>query len=307
MSTVATGFRLLALCVASLLAYTAYPIMGEVRFQARHNGTTYTIQRARNDKPVVVLPNGKTATPDLNTMGLFPVAGPETQVAPDWIYVDTDKAESSSLTIIGEGTTPINNELRLRFLLEAPTALKNVFAVVYIDSEHGGRGCLVREVGDMVAFKREKVAFEMRLNRNLGRTRYDVYVFADGKELRQQLRIPNAFEARIAAETWLRKRANETPLPQPYLTFAPRGIKKSTGRVLADVSTDRAGRVCAVIVKEGASPDEIGKIVEAVSQWWFVPTRDSALGDEFRVSLDLSALARWSGEAVQVLPAEVRP
>ncbi len=191
-------FQVFALCAASLLAHTAYPIAGEVCFRANYKGESCLIRRARNDNPVVVLKDGKTATPDLSTMGLFPVDSNEAQAAPDWIYVDKDKAETSSLTVVGEGMAPINNEMRMRFLLEAPKALKNVFVVVFIDSEKGGRGCLVREVGDMRAFASEKVTFAMRLTREIGQARYFVYVFADGKELRQQLRYPEAFESRIA-------------------------------------------------------------------------------------------------------------
>jgi hypothetical protein len=249
---------------------------------------------------VVVLPNGKTATPDLNTMGLFPVGIKETQPAPDWIFVDKEKAETSSLTIIGEGSS-INNELRLRFSLEAPKAYKNVFAVVYISSAHAS-GCLVQEVGDMVAFRKETVTFGIRLNQELGDNHYFVYVFADGKELRQPLRYPEAFEARIAEETLARKSGSVSPLPIPYLTFPPRGIRKSGGKVLADVTVDQFGRVRSVAVKEGATKAEAAKIVEAVNYWWFVPAGGAKEGQDFRISIDLSALNRWSETAVQVLP-----
>lgn len=277
---------------------------GEVRFQAKYKGTVYPIRLARGDEPAVILPTGKVVKPVLDSMELVPVGPANAQTRPDWLYIDTLKAEHSSATDINAGGS-FNHELDLRFVVEATKPLPNVFLVAFVTTQRGPRGLLVQEVGDLAAFSRREVDFQLRLAGDFGAMNYRIYAFSDGRELRQPLRTPDGFTPAVAQAVKGLQAASSSALPVPYLCFPPRGLNATTGSVNVDVSINSAGAVTTLVV-DPALPDlERRKIADAVRYWWFVPGRGPKGDNRFRIEIDLSDLKNWNDQCVRVLQPEL--
>ena len=293
--------KIIPVCLAIMPALVGTPAKAEIQFWADYKGHASLIHQAKGDHPVVVLENGKKVVPTLSSMRLVPVSLKDGQVAPGWIFATKDRAMTSSVTFTDVPNSSFNHELHLSFLLETTTPLRNVFAVVYINSESGDRGCLVREVGDMKAFSRGSVSFDLRADHDLGETRYFFYVFSDGKELRQPLEVSNGFLASVINEVMRRGRAATTPLPAPHLTFPPRGIAENAGKIPVEIKINGIGQVLSAKTDDQVPKAITDAVVEAVKNWWFIPEKDSRGDCTFRVEVDLSKIRNWSNEAVVLM------
>jgi len=286
----------------------ATSLHGESRFQANYHGATYVVRKAKGNHPLVVLENNKEVVPELNSMTLVNLPPETGQAAPKWIFVDRDTVKSSSMVLAENQSTPLNNEFHLKFYLESTLPLKNVFAVIYIETESGAKGCLVQDAGNMKAFSTRTIAFDMNLARNPGKWTYFVHLFSDGFELRHQLLDQNEFNRQISVAIRTDPVAkNKTESPVPYITFPPRGTGRSKDKVTVDLSISRNGSVGSAKVRGDIPPKLADSILEAVRFWWFIPGTKAEVNQSFSVVIDLSKLDEWSNESVHLTPAVDTP
>jgi len=291
-----------------VLCAVATSLYAESRFQANYHGATYVVRKAKSNRPVVILENNKEAIPELASMLLVKLAPSAGQAAPGWVFLDRETAVSNSLTLTNNQSTSLNNELHLKFHLESPLPLKNVFVVVYIETESGSKGCLVQDAGNMKAFSNRTIAFDMNLAQKPGNWTYRVHVFSDGLELRHQLLDPNEFSYQIASAALATPSTGiRAKNPTPYLTFPPRGTGRAKDKVTVNLAINQYGSVASAKIGEEVPKKLAEAVLEAVRNWWFIPGANVKANESFSVVIDLTKLQEWSNQSFELTPKVIVP
>jgi TonB family protein len=251
---------------------------------AEYNGQFCLVKRVDRTTPQVAV-DGKLEPGSQTRFALRPVE----RFTPFYVMVRDFKLTTRSMEFIG-ATGEINNEIDFQAEFESGYRLPNVFFVVEIDGEKGGKSLLVREVGDLAPREPVKIVLRAPLDQSTGSYRYDLHVFSNGPEVFNS-RLPsgvmgNAIDRMMNEKLEGVMNAAPQPLvgPQPLYPKTMLGQRISGSATVTFLVTP-AGWVKDPVVAEATDPALGEAALQAVKEWRFVPKVVNGRRVESRVSI----------------------
>ena len=254
---------------------------------AEHKGQFSLVTRVERDTPMVLV-DGKLETGSKLRYALRPVA----KFAPYFVTVRDLKLSSRWMEFVGD-TKALNNEFSFEAEFESSYRLADVFVVVEIDGEKGGKSLLVREVGELLPRIPVRLSFRVQLAENLGSFRYTLHVFAGGPEVFNSKlptgRVSQALDQLVTEKLAGVRNAAPQPLIGPPPVY-PKALasKRVTGSATVSFGVTPTGVVLDPVVQTATEPAFGEAALQAIREWRFVPKVVDGRRVEGRVSIPFS-------------------
>jgi TonB family protein len=164
-------------------------------------------------------------------------------------------------------------------------ALKNLFLVLDLTTESGGKHIFLEQLGDMDPHKERSVSADVPISEEMGHGKYVLHIYSEGAELLQS-EIP--FGVREAAlDRMVAKRIKDVHSQAPRIFVAaspeyPPSLASSNQKGQASVAfrIGPNGAVYNPVIKSATDPAFGDAAVAAVRTWRFLPqvTDGAAVG-----------------------------
>lgn len=170
----------------------------------------------------------------------------------------------------------INNDFLFHATLNAPYSIKDVFIVLELNMERGGKMIYLQEVGNLTAYESQSVSVRVRMASPLGSGNYVLHLFSDGHELFQSEINPIAQDN--AVDQMIERRLPKTPNAPPHLFIGPQPeyprklLKENiSGQAMVKLRIRANGRVDDPVIESASNPAFAEAALTAVRLWRFIP------------------------------------
>lgn len=237
---------------------------------AEDDGKFYVVCAAKGSRPCVEK-DGKVESIDAGSFVLREVP----EYLPAFISVRDIKVRTSSMSA-GLSSDSINNNFFFDATFESKYRLKDVFLVLYLETEKAGKAVFLNEIGDLEPDAAVPVSVGVPMNGALGSGHYTIYLFAGHSEVLQS-EIPFAAQEAALARMVAKRIENvHDAAPKLFIgTFPeyPAALKKANikGQVVISVRIGANGAVYDPVVKSATDPAFGEAALTAVRLWRFLP------------------------------------
>ena len=253
-----------------LLPLLAAPLAAQHVLLAEDAGKLYVVCAARGPRPYVEK-DGKVESIDTHRFVLREVP----EYLPAFISVRDISVRTTSMTI-GLSGQQINNNFFFDATFESMYRLKDVFLVLYLDTEREGKAIFLSEIGNMEPDKAVPISIGVPVNGPLGSGNYSIYVFAGHSEVLQSM-IPFGVQE-AALDRMVAKRVENVRDAAPRLFIGPfpkypPSLKKANirGQALISLRIGANGGVYNPKVASATDPAFGEVALTAVRLWRFLP------------------------------------
>jgi len=268
-----------ALDVLLLIPFVAVHLAAQNVLMANHDGKAAWVRTARGLKPWAEV-DGKLQ--EITTSGYVLKAVPE--FFPVFVSVNNIEVKSSALQMSNGGT--MNNTFEFYATFVSSYRLKDVFLVLYLETETGNKSIFMSEVGELAPNEERSVSAGVPLDSEMGSGKYQLHIFSEGFEVLQSL-IPfdkreQALDRMVAA----RVKGVHAAAPKFFIgpkPVYPRALKKEKGQAMVAVHIGANGAVTDPVVTSATDPAFGDSAVTAVRMWRFLP----AVKDDIPVSMNV--------------------
>lgn len=182
----------------------------------------------------------------------------------------------SSVTSSSNGGGQMNNDFFFTADFESDTLLTDVFVVLALDTQRGGKRLFLWEIGVLEPHKTKSATIKAPMDSPIGAGNYTVRLFVGGAEVFQTLLSSGETENGLAHMVAARiKDVHEAP---PKFFFGPRPeypaeLKKANlrGQAVISVRIGTNGDVFDPVVKSATDPAFGAAALRAVRLWHFLP------------------------------------
>jgi protein TonB len=235
-----------------------------------HHGKPAIVRAARDTRPIVI-EKDKRVIADGSRYGLHPVGS----IYPVFVTVRNFQVKTTAIELMDSGNT-INHQLELNGDFMSQTELKDVFLVLELDMEGGGKSILLQEIGDLHAGQQRWLRLAFRMGFDLGKGHYLFHLFTEGVEVLSSMQ-PFEYREHLLDEFIAKKAAGRPDgPPAPFVCPAPAypsamAKKKVHGHVVVKVRIRPTGAVLDPTIVEASDPAFGEAAVEALRVWRFIP------------------------------------
>jgi TonB family protein len=251
-----------------------------------HHGKPAIVRAARDTRPIVI-ENEKRVVADGSRYGLHPVGS----IFPVFVAVRNFEVKTTAIELMDSGNT-INHQLELNGEFISQTELKDVFLVLELDMEGGGKSILLQEIGDLHARQERWLRLAFRTGFDLGKGTCLFHLFTEGVEVLSSMQ-PFEYREHLLDEFIAKKAAGRPDgPPSPFVCPAPAypaalAKKKVPGHVVVKVRIRQTGAVLDPTVVEASDPAFGEAAIEALRVWRFIPAIKNGHPVEITASLPL--------------------
>jgi TonB family protein len=264
-----------------LIPLLAARLVGQTVLMAENDGKPAWVRAARGNDPCIEV-DGKMKSILTNGFALKDVS----EFLPVFVSVKNITVRSKWLNMTNGAE--INHEFLFDATFESMYALKDVFLVLDLTTESGGKHIFLAQVGDMEPHKERSVDADVPMSEQMGNGKYRLHIYSQGVELLQS-EIP--FGVREAAlNRMVAKRIKDVHSQAPKLFVAaapeyPPSLKGANlqGQVMVAFRIGPNGEVYNPVVRSATNPAFGDAALEAVRDWRFLP----AVKDDEAVGVDV--------------------
>lgn len=213
---------------------------------------------------------------------------PAPEYLPVFVAVRNVTARTSGLSVNGSST--INNTFHFSADFESPYNLDEVFFVLVLELERGGKRTYSQSIGRLDANRVEQIRASVPVGEELGSGKFMLHVFVGGAEAFHSLQ-PFEYRER-ALDKMVRKRVagKQEAMPEPFVGPVPEYPAKllkarTKGDAVVTVRLTPTGVVVDPELKEASDPAFGETALVAVRQWRFLPRIKDGKPVESRVSI----------------------
>jgi TonB family protein len=194
---------------------------------------------------------------------------------PAFVTVRNVSVKVSYVTLHG-GSDQINNDFHFDAEFETGYHLNDVFVVLALDTEEGGRRLFLWEVGELKPNKEQAVHIIAPMDAAVGSGRYTFYLFSGGAEILQSLISFGDREAGLNRMVAARIKDVQDAPPKLFMGLGPDyppSLRKQNakGRAVISVRIGANGAVFDPVVKSATQPAFGEAALAAVKLWRFLP------------------------------------
>ncbi len=254
-----------------LLLLTALParLAAQNLLFVEYEGKPCLVRGARGNRPCIEV-DGKRIDVPGNRLALKKVD----EYLPAFIAVRDLDMRTTYMTVDGAGQ--MNNELKFNAGLEAPYELEDVFLLLDMNMDTGGKTFFLYEVGRLEPHQPRHIALTVPLAYALGAGQYQFHLFVGGAEaLHTELPF---FEREATLDRMVAKRiASEQEAGlKPFLSLPPEyppALRKANikGQAVISIRIRTNGSVADPVVKSATDPAFGQAALAAVRLWRFLP------------------------------------
>ena len=258
-----------ALAVLALILFSQTTLTAQNLLLTNYKGKFLPVVRARNLQPYVEA-NGKQVAGDGSRYALHKVD----EFLP--VFISVRDIEVGTFHIRMENSD-INNEFWMRANLITPYELDDVFLVLELDTDRGGKMLFLYEVGRLRANDAKYITPRVQMNSGLGAGHYKMHLFSKGREVMHSLLDPTYCDEVV--DRMILKRITpikEDSAPKLFIGPIPEYPtallkKKVSGKSVVSLRIGPNGRVYDPVLKS-ASESAFGEAaLAAVRMWRFLP------------------------------------
>jgi TonB family protein len=194
---------------------------------------------------------------------------------PVFVTVRNVNVRTTYLTSTHQGGQ-FNNDFHFDAEFETGYHLKDVFVVLAMDTEQGGRALFLWEVGELVPKKGRNVHIIVPMDSAIGSSRYTFHLFSGGAEVLQSL--VSFGDREVALNRMVAARIKDVQEAGPKLfmglgpEYPPALRKQNTkGQAVITVRIGANGAVFDPVVKSATDPAFGEAALAAVKLWRFLP------------------------------------
>jgi TonB family protein len=250
----------------------------------KHGDKSLVVRAAHGLNPCVEI-DGKITSLSENRFALLPVE----EYLPIFIAVRNLTVNTHALNLIGSGST-INHELNFKASFEAPYRLDDVFLLLDMDMEKGGRVFFLWGLDRLEPRDLKSVSLTVPLAYELGSGHFQFHLFVGGAEV---LHSEMPFNYREAAlDRMVRKRiaSVERAAPKPFVgpmpEYPPKFWKKKiSGKAMISVRIAPNGMTLDPSVTSASDPAFGETALTAIRLWRFLPKIEAGRPVESHVSI----------------------
>jgi TonB family protein len=263
------GFRRSALLLLALLAL-ARPAGAQHVLLAEDGGQMYLVCSANGAKPRVQK-DGKVVLIDPQGFALREVP----EFAPVFVAIRNVNVRST-VASSGGGGGQVNNDFYFTADFKSDSLLTDVFVVLALDTQRGGKRLFLWEIGILEPGKTKTATIEAPMDSPIGAGDYSLRLFAGGAEVMQTLL--SAGETDAGMSHMVAARIKDVHNAPPRFFFGPRPeyppeLKKANlrGQAVVSVRIGTNGSVFDPVVKSATDPAFGAAALQAVKFWYFLP------------------------------------
>jgi TonB family protein len=260
--------RLFALSLAFLALNR--PVSAQHVLLAGDGDQLFLVSSANGAKPRVQK-DGKPVLIDPRGFALQDVP----EFAPVFVAV-TNVDARTEVTSTSQGGGQVNNTFYFTGDFKCASELTDVFVVLALDSERGGKRLFLWEVGTLAPNKTKSVTIAAPMNGPMGAANYNIHLFAGGAEVLQSMLSSGDTDRGLSRMVADRIKDVHNAPPQFFLGPRPEyppALKKANlkGQAVVSVRIGAHGDVFDPAVKSATDPAFGAAALQAVKFWRFLP------------------------------------
>lgn len=252
---------------------------------AEDRGAMSVVVAASKDQPLVMR-DGKPK--QIHTKGYRLQEVPE--YLPVFVTVSDIEARSTSEDMNGQA---INTNFHFNAVLRTSYPLDDVFVVLSMDSEIGGKMIFMSEVGHLDPNADRPLGMFFPLKAQMGNAKYELHIFSGGGEV-LQTQIP--FWVRTSAlNKMVAKRIDGVDKSPPKFFVGPAPIYPEalkhanvSGNALITIRIAANGEVLDPVLKSASDPEFGKSALTAIQDWRFLPRVKDGYAVESKVDVPIT-------------------
>ena len=266
----ATRFSRLLAPALLLLCLPAARLGAQHVLLVEDEGKFYVVRAADGDKPRVEK-DGKVVTLNAYRYALKDVP----EYLPAFVTVRNVSVKTTYATV-RTGAEQINNDFHFDAEFETGYHLRDVFVVLALDTEQGGKRLFLWEVGELKPNKGRDVHIIAPMEAAVGSGRYTFHLFSGGAEVLQSQVSFGERNAALNRMVAARIKDVHEAVPKLFMGLGPEyppALRKQNikGRAVISVRIGANGDVFDPVIKSATDPAFGDAALAAVKLWRFLP------------------------------------